>query len=50
VTGEIDDTIVSSNNNSEKVLGIVIATFYAFTDKHLNAQVYATNSTDSKLC
>ncbi|MEM6641425.1 MAG: hypothetical protein AAF616_00485 [Bacteroidota bacterium] len=48
VTGEIDDTIVSNNEDSEKVLATVIATLYAFTDKHRNAQVYATGSTDSR--
>ncbi len=48
VTGEIDDTIVSNNDDSEKVLATVIATLYAFTDKHPNAQVYATGSTDSR--
>lgn len=48
VTGEIDDTVVSNNNDSEKVLATVIATLYAFTDKHPNAQVYATGSTDSR--
>lgn len=48
VTGEIDDTIVSNNNDNEKVLATVIATLYAFTEKHRNAQVYATGSTDSR--
>ncbi|MGB3848841.1 MAG: hypothetical protein WA958_02650 [Tunicatimonas sp.] len=46
ITGEIDDTTVSNNNDSEKVLATVIATLYAFTDQHRSAQVYATGSTD----
>ncbi|MEM9830305.1 MAG: hypothetical protein AAF944_06685 [Bacteroidota bacterium] len=48
VTGEIDDIVVSNNEDSEKVLATVIATLYAFTDKHRNAQVYATGSTDAR--
>ncbi|MEQ9297377.1 MAG: hypothetical protein RIF33_02390 [Cyclobacteriaceae bacterium] len=48
VTGEVDDTIVSNNNNSEKVLATVIATLYAFMDKHRHAEVYAAGSTDSR--
>ena len=48
VTGEIDDTVVSNNNDSEKVLATVIATLYAFTDKHRYAMVYATGSTNSR--
>lgn len=48
VTGSIDDTVVSNNNDSEKVLATVIATLYAFTDKHKDALVYATGSTNSR--
>lgn len=48
VTGEVDDTVVSNNNDSEKVLATVIATLYAFTERHQNASVYATGSTDSR--
>ena len=48
VTGSIDDTVVSNNNDSEKVLATVIATLYAFTDKHKDAFVYATGSTNSR--
>jgi hypothetical protein len=33
-TGEINDSIVSNNNDSDKVLATVVATVYAFTDKH----------------
>lgn len=47
-TGEIDDTVISNNEDSEKVLGTVVATLYAFIDKHKEAMVYATGSTKSR--
>jgi hypothetical protein len=47
-TGEINDSIVSNNNDSDKVLATVVATVYAFTDKHPDAWVYATGSTRSR--
>ncbi len=47
-TGEIDDGIVSNNGDSEKILATVVATVYAFTDKHPDAWVYATGSTKSR--
>lgn len=46
--GEIDDTAVSNNGDSEKVLATVVATLYAFTDKHPKAMIYATGSTKSR--
>ncbi|MEI6596104.1 MAG: hypothetical protein WCO28_11120 [Bacteroidota bacterium] len=33
-TGEINDKTISNNSDSEKVLANVVATLYAFTDKH----------------
>jgi len=47
-TGEIDDNIISNNGDSEKVLATVVATLYAFIDKHNEAMVYATGSTKSR--
>ncbi|HIP34090.1 MAG TPA: hypothetical protein EYG89_05140 [Bacteroidia bacterium] len=47
-TGEIDDKVISNNGDSEKVLATVVATLYAFLDKHPNALVYATGSTKSR--
>ena len=47
-TGEIDDNIISNNGDSEKVLATVVATLYAFTDKHPYALVYATGRTESR--
>lgn len=48
VTGEIDDTIISNNQDSEKVLATVIATLFVFTDKHPEAMIYATGSTKTR--
>lgn len=47
-TGEIDDLIVSNNDDSEKVLATVVSAIYAFTDKHKTAWVYATGSTEAR--
>jgi hypothetical protein len=47
-TGEIDDSVISNNGDSEKVLATVVTTLYAFIDKHQNAMVYATGSTKSR--
>lgn len=47
-TGEIDDTVISNNGDSERVLATVVATLYAFIDKHKDALVYATGSTKSR--
>ncbi|MBS1660779.1 MAG: hypothetical protein JST68_06985 [Bacteroidetes bacterium] len=48
VTGEINDSIVSDNKDSEKVLATVVATVYAFTDKYPHAWIYATGSSKSR--
>lgn len=47
-TWEIDDLAISNNGDSEKVLATVVATLYAFFDKHPNAMVYATGSTKAR--
>jgi hypothetical protein len=47
-TEEVDDTVVSDNGDSEKVLATVVATVYAFTDKYPDAWVYATGSTKAR--
>lgn len=47
-TGEIDDYSISNNGDSEKVLATVVATLYAFIDKHKGAMVYATGSSKSR--
>ncbi len=47
-TGEIDDTVISDNGDSQKVLATVAATVYAFTEKYPEAWIYATGSTKSR--
>ena len=47
-TGGIDDTVISNNGDSEKVLATVVGTLYAFIDKHKDAMIYATGSTKSR--
>ncbi|HZE84911.1 MAG TPA: hypothetical protein VE035_11430 [Puia sp.] len=47
-TGEINDSIITNNGDSEKVLATVIATVYAFTDKHWDAWIFATGSSRSR--
>jgi len=47
-TGRIDDTVISNNGDSEKVLATVVATVYAFTDKYPDVWIYATGSTKSR--
>lgn len=47
-TGNIDDTVISNNGDSEKVLITVVATLYAFTDKYPLIWVYATGSTKAR--
>ncbi len=44
-TGDIDDTVISNNGDSEKVLVTVVSSVYAFTDRYPNAWIYATGST-----
>jgi hypothetical protein len=48
ITGDIDDTVISNNADSEKVLATVAATIYAFTDKYPDTWIYATGSTKSR--
>jgi hypothetical protein len=47
-TGELDDTIVSNNGDSEKVLATVVSTVYAFCDKHPDSWIFATGSTKAR--
>jgi|ERR1051326_6316791 hypothetical protein len=46
--GELDDTIISNNGDSEKVLATVVAAVYAFTHKYKDKWVYASGSTRSR--
>jgi hypothetical protein len=47
-TGNIDDTVISNNGDSEKVLATVVATIYAFTDKYPDSWIYATGSSKAR--
>ena len=47
-TGELDDNVISNNGDSEKVLATVVATLYVFIDKHPDAMIYATGSSNSR--
>jgi hypothetical protein len=47
-TGDINDSIISNNGDSEKVLSTVIASLYAFTDHFPDVYVYATGSTATR--
>ena len=44
-TDDIDDTVITNNGDSQKVLKTVAATVYAFTHHYPNAKVFATGST-----
>lgn len=48
LTGQLNDTAISNNGDSEKVLATVVAAVYAFTDKYPDIWVYATGSTKSR--
>jgi hypothetical protein len=48
ITGEIDDNVVSDNNDSEKVLATVVAAVYKFTGKYPGVWIYATGSTKAR--
>lgn len=47
-TGEIDDSVISGNCDSEKILATVVAVVYSFTEKYPDAWIYATGSTKSR--
>lgn len=47
-TGEIDDTSITDNGDTEKVLATVVAAVYSFTEHHPDAWVYATGSTEAR--
>lgn len=47
-TNEIDDTVISNNSDSSKVLATVAATVYAFTDRRPGVWIYAAGSTKAR--
>ena len=48
VGGELDDLAISNNGDSEKVLATVVASVYAFFDRHSTAWIYFAGSTSSR--
>jgi hypothetical protein len=47
-TKTIDDLIVTNNGDSQKVLATVASIVFVFMEKHPNAMIYTTGSTDSR--
>jgi hypothetical protein len=47
-TGDIDDKVVSNNEDSEQVLATVVSAVYMFTEANNEAWVYATGSTKAR--
>ena len=43
-TGDINDSVITNNGDSQKVLATVASTVYAFTDKHPEAWIYIQGS------
>jgi hypothetical protein len=47
-TGKIDDTVITNNGDSKKVLITVAYSVYTFTDKYPNSWIYAIGSTKAR--
>ena len=47
-TGKINDSVVTNNNDTEKVFATVVSAVYAFTYINPEAWVYATGSTEAR--
>ena len=47
-TGKINDTVVTGNNDSQKVLATVALTVYKFFETHNDCMVYASGSTKAR--
>lgn len=47
-TGEINDVVISNNNDSQKVLATVALTVLRFFEKNQNKYVFATGSTSAR--
>lgn len=48
ITSEMNDMVVTNNNDSTKVLATVVATLYAFTFQYPNVSVMAVGSTPAR--
>jgi hypothetical protein len=47
-TGEVDDTVVSNNSDTDKVLATVAASVIAFTEVYPDSWIYAIGSTNAR--
>ena len=47
-TGNIDDKSITNNKDSRKVLATVASTLYVFTEKNVDAWIYATGSNNAR--
>ncbi len=47
-TGEINDTVITNNGDSQKVLATVASTVYAFTDKHPDSWIHVKGSNTAR--
>jgi hypothetical protein len=47
-TGEINDTSITNNQDSQKVLATIALTVFKFYEKHPNCYVFATGSTKTR--
>lgn len=47
-TDSINDTVITNNSDSQKVLATVVSTLYVFTNKYPNFWVYATGSNPAR--
>ena len=47
-TGDIDDLVITNNEDSQKVLATVASTVYVFLSKHPEALIIATGSTKAR--
>jgi hypothetical protein len=45
---DIDDEVITNNNDARKVLSTVVSTVYAFTGKYPDAKVFATGSSEAR--
>ena len=48
LSGDINDSVITNNEDSQKVLATVASTVYAFTDKYPDSWIYATGLTKAR--
>ena len=47
-TESIDDTVITNNNDSQKVLATVASTLYVFNEKHSNVWIFVKGSNHAR--